>query len=52
MNFLAVVTPPPAIYPGCSTWKVFWEDYLTPVNMTSRGGKNVSKHRDINNSEK
>ena len=49
MKFLAVATPPPAMYPGCSTRKMFWEDKFTPENMKSCGRQNVRKHRDINN---
>ena len=52
MKSLAVVTPPPAIYHGCSTPKTLWEEKFTPVNMTSCGRRNVRKHRDINNDEK
>ena len=51
MNFLSVATPPPDIYHGCSTCKTFWEEKLTPVNMTSCGRRNVRKHREINNGE-
>ena len=51
MKFLAVVTPPPAIYHGSFTWKTFWGKNFTPVNMTSCGRRNVCKHREINNSE-
>ena len=51
MKFLAVVTPPPAIYHGFSTWMALWEDKFTPVTMTSCGRKNVRKHRNIKNGE-
>ena len=52
MNFLSVVTPPPYIYHGCSTWKKTWQNNFTPVNMTSCGRHNVRKHREIKNGEK
>ena len=52
MNFLVVVTPPPAIYGGCSTHKVFWEENFIPVNIKNCGRRNVSKHREIKNGEK
>ena len=52
MKFLAVVTPSPAIYHGLSTWKKFWEEKFTPVNMTSCGRHNVRKHREIKNGKK
>ena len=51
MKFLAVVTPPPAFYHGCSTRKTFWEEKFTPVNMTSYVRRNVRKHREIKNGE-
>ena len=51
MNFLAVISQPPAIYHGCSTLKTFCEDKLTLDNMTSCGRENVGKHREINNGE-
>ena len=51
MKFLAVVTPPPAIYHGCPTQKTFWEDNFTPANMKICGRRNVRKHREIKNSE-
>ena len=52
MKFLAVVTPPPAIYHVSSNLKKLWEDNFTPVNMTSCGRNNVRKHRDIKNGVK
>ena len=52
MNLLEVVTPPPAIYHGCSNWKAFWEEKFTPVNMTSCGRRNVRNHGEIKNGEK
>ena len=52
MKFLAVLTPPPSIYCGCSTKKTFWEDNFTPMNMISCGRINVRKHRDIKDGEK
>ena len=52
MNFLAVVTPPLAIYHGCYTRKMFWEEKFTPVKMTSCGRINIRKHRDIKNGDK
>ena len=52
MKFLSVVTPPPAIYHGCSTRKMFWEEKFTLVNMKSCGRRNVRKHSKINNVEK
>ena len=51
-NFLEVLTPPPAIYHGCSTWNNFWEEKFTSVNMKICGLQNVRKNRDINNGEK
>ena len=51
MKFLAVVTPPPAIYHGCSIQKTFWENNFTPVNMKSCGGRNVRKHKKIKSGE-
>ena len=51
MRFLEVVTPPPAIYHGCSTQETFLGEKFTPVNMTSCGRLNVRKHRDTNNGE-
>ena len=44
MKLLAVVTPPPDIYHGCSTWKMFWEEKFTMVNMKSCGRQNVRNH--------
>ena len=52
MKFLSVVTPTPAIYHGCSIWKIFREDNFTPVNMKSCGRRNARKHREIKNGEK
>ena len=52
MTLLAVVTSPPAIYHGCSTWNNFWEEKFTPVNMKSCVRINVRKHKEINNGEK
>ena len=52
MNFLAVVTPPPAIDHGCPNRKTFWEEKFKPVNMISCGRRNVRKHREIKNGEK
>ena len=51
MEFLEFVTPPPAIYHGCSTRKKFWEEKSTPAIMTSCGRRNVGTYRDINNGE-
>ena len=50
MNLLVVVTPP-AIYHGCSSWKKFWEENFTLVNMKRCGRCNVRKHRKIKKSE-
>ena len=52
MKFLAFVTPTPDIYHGCSTWKTLWEEKFTLVNMTSCGGRNVRKNREIKNGKK
>ena len=52
MKFRAVVTPSPAIYHGLSTWKTFWEDRFTPVNMKSCERHNGRKHREIKNGVK
>ena len=52
IKFLAIVTPPPDIYHGCSTRWSFWEYRFTPVNMTSCERHNVSKHMEIKNSKK
>ena len=52
MKFLAVVTQPPAIYHGLSTWKKLWEDNFTSVNMKSCVRLNVGKHRGIKNGNK
>ena len=62
MKLLTVVTPPP-IYHGCSTRKMFWEETFTgeekftlgeftDVNMKKYGCRNVSKHREIKDSDK
>ena len=50
MNFLAFITPP-YIYHGCSIWKTFLEEKLTPVNMRSCGNCNYIKHKEIKNGE-
>ena len=50
MNILEVVTPL-SIYHGCSTQKMLWGGYFTPVNMKNCGHLNVRKHREINNGE-
>ena len=52
IKFLAVITPPPGIYHGCSTRKTFWEERFTPVNITSFVRRKVRKHREIMNGEK
>ena len=51
MNLLAVVTPSPALYHGCSAKNIFWEEKFTLVNMTSCGSHNVKNHREIKNGE-
>ena len=58
MKLLAFVTPP-SIYYGCSTRKTFWEEKFTgeeklfsAVNMENFGRRNVTKHWDINGSDK
>ena len=58
MKLLAVLTPP-SIYHGCSTRKTFWEEKFTgeenlflAVNMKNCGRLNVSKHKDIQGSDK
>ena len=51
MKVLAVLTPPPAIYHGCSTRKKFWGEKFTLVEMTSIGRRYARKHRDIKNGE-
>ena len=51
MKFLGVVTPPPAIYHGCSTWKTLSEEKFTPVNMKRFRRRNFNKHREINNGD-
>ena len=48
---LAILTPP-SIYHGCSTWKTFWEENFTPVNMKRCGCCNARKHREIKDGEK
>ena len=50
MKLLAVVTPL-SIYNGCSTWKTFWEEKFTQVNMKNSGRCNGRKHRDIKNGD-
>ena len=52
MKFLAVVTPPPDIYHGCSTWKTFWEDKFATTNMNIYERRNFRKHRGIKKGEK
>ena len=52
MKFLEVVTPPPDISHGLSSWKKFWEEIFTPVNMTSSEMRNIRKHGEIQNGEK
>ena len=58
MKFLVVVTPP-STYHGCSTWKTFWEekftgkqDFFESVRMKNCGRHKVSKHKEINGSDK
>ena len=58
MNLLAVITPP-YIYHGWSTRKTFWEKKFTDeeklfsaMNMKICGRRNVSKHKEIECSEK
>ena len=51
MNFLAVVTPPTAIYSYCYTQRTLYEEHFAPVNMTSCGKRNVKKHRWINDGD-
>ena len=51
MKLLAVVTPTLAMYHGCYTWKTFWEENFTLVNMTSCGRHSVRKHTEIKNGE-
>ena len=58
MKFL-VVLKPSSIYHGCSTWKAFWEEKFTgkkilfqSVNMKNCGRCKVSKHKQINVSDK
>ena len=58
MKFLVVVAPP-SIYHGCSTQKTFWEekfkgkkqDLFVSVSMRNCGQHNVSKHREIKDSD-
>ena len=58
MKFLVVVAPP-SIYHGCSTRKNFWEekftvkkqDFFESVNMRNCGQRNVSKQREIKDSD-
>ena len=52
MNFLVVVTPPPMIYHGCSSWKMFWEENFTLVSMKGCGRHNVRKYWEIKDGEK
>ena len=52
MKLLTVVTQIPAIYNGCFTQNIFWEEKFTPAKMKICGSHNVRKHRDINNSGK
>ena len=47
MNLLVVVTPPPAIYDGCSAQKLLWEEKFAPVNMTICVRRNIRKHREL-----
>ena len=49
MKFLAVISPPPAIYHSRSTRETFWEDNFTLENMKSCEGRNFMKHREIKN---
>ena len=51
MKLLAVVTPPPDIYHGCSTRKTLLEEKFIPLKMISCVRRNVRKHREINNGE-
>ena len=58
MKFLVVVAPP-SIYHGCFTRKAFWEEKFTgkkqdlflSVNMRNCGQRNVSKHKEIKDSD-
>ena len=58
MKFLVVVTSPP-IYHGCSAQKTLWEEKFTgkkqdlflSVNMRNCGQRNVSKHKEIKDSD-
>ena len=50
MKLLTVVIPP-SIYRGCSTWKTFWEEKFTPVNIKNCGRRNDRKHREIKDGE-
>ena len=49
MKFLSVLTLPSAIYHGWYTWKTFWKDNFTLVNMKSCGRRYVRKHKEIKN---
>ena len=62
MNLLAVVMPP-SIYQGCSTWKMFLENFFTgevkftlggfsAVNMKNCSCRNFNKQREIKGSDK
>ena len=51
MKFLGVVTPLPAIYHDCSTWKTLWEENCKTVKMTSCGRHNVIRHSEIKDGE-
>ena len=49
MNYLSVVTPPPDIYHGFSTFNKLLEEKFTPVNITSCVRFNIRKHSDTKN---
>ena len=51
MNLLVVLSPS-SIYHGFSTWKTFWEETFTLVDMEICGCHNVRKHREIKDGEK
>ena len=51
IEILSVVTPS-SIYHIYYTWKTFWEEHFTLVNMKNCGCRNVSKHREIKDGEK
>ena len=51
IKFLTVLTLSPALYSGCSTQKMFWEENSTPMNMTNCGRRNFRKNREIKNGE-